>query len=1230
MTGDFTRNGFRPDRHYTTLRLQQGRVLLDADWNEQADIARWHERQANADLAGPSGFPEDAAGFALAPIPGDLLIAPGRGYVAGRLLVNPGPARVALQPVSGSGAGALWRITGGARLRARQAMLVPGTVQRVTVTELGEDAAGRQQAKFSAALPAGTAELLAEASVASQPHLAPAPLPAAAGSYLAYLEVWERPVGTLEDPAIREEALGGPDTAAREQMIWQVKLRATADIPGSAGPLPAAPACSDIADDWMPEAAPKARLVAIAEAGPGEEGPCALPAAGGYRSLENHLYRVEIHHGGMVGGGTPRLKWSRDNAMHRARLTGLDNGVLLVDSPGHDAATAFRTGDWLEVLDEARVLAGAPGFFVQIAEVNGNRLAVAKLLDPASLTELTKNGQPDTDLLAGSTELRRWEGGRPMDIAADAPVKLENGVAVRISAGALRSGDHWTIPARSITADLIWPRDPASGAPLSVPPEGVARHFCKLAILAHDGAGNWSVLDDCRPLFPPLTGLAALSYLGGDAQEAVPDPAAPAALLPLAHPLAAGVARGGTPVEGARVRFRILSGNGRFDDGSVDRVVETLADGRAETGWTPGSTTLHQRVEARLLDGADPAHLAVTFSARLSRAAEVAFDPANCPPLAGDRTVQKAIERLCQRQSAGCATYVLSPDSDWRAVLAGLKPGEDAHICFRAGEYKADRMVVLKGLGHIILSGAGEGSRLLAEGECALHVLDCASLHVHGLAFLAPRPGERDAPEADLNGALTVTRVAQVEVADCTLLTAAATSRARAALRIRQTERGRADGQTRRVLVRDNRVLIGENQIGILVDDAAIAIVEDNEIAAFGEVGEEAAERPEVKKALAQRLMRAPVTGLPDPEAPSERRLDAGRFVARFTSAVSEEDWKRAMRATRPEADELVDEAGFARYLRRLGAAMAEDAGGDARRLPSLDRAVATLRLGTAGNATREAIGRLVLPEDEIKVAPLTAAELGRDVVLTVGPHRVAFDSVLTEAEWRGILALAGSAGLRSDEELRELVERTAERLVEDRAFRERSPAARDFHARATRRREASAGHGIVCAGSRLDEVRVRGNSLDGVAEGIRIAVSHSAARGDPPDIVGSLDVSGNRIALRLPPDRMHGQQAVQIGNARRAVISRNEVTYPEAERGQVYVVGIDMIGVYGPFVLVAENIVEVTPGTMRCAIRVQPVGSDPARASVLWRAVGNLAIGFSDNAFQFHRAFRETENLML
>ena len=62
MKGDYTRSTFSPTKRYTSVRMQQGRVPLDADWNEAQDISKHLAETARTDIIGRCGFPEDAAG----------------------------------------------------------------------------------------------------------------------------------------------------------------------------------------------------------------------------------------------------------------------------------------------------------------------------------------------------------------------------------------------------------------------------------------------------------------------------------------------------------------------------------------------------------------------------------------------------------------------------------------------------------------------------------------------------------------------------------------------------------------------------------------------------------------------------------------------------------------------------------------------------------------------------------------------------------------------------------------------------------------------------------------------------------------------------------------------------------------------------------------------------------------------------------------------------------------
>jgi hypothetical protein len=45
------------------------------------------------------------------------------------------------------------------------------------------------------------------------------------GLYLAYLDVWQRHITTVEDPELREPALNIPDTTTRTKTVWQLKLQ---------------------------------------------------------------------------------------------------------------------------------------------------------------------------------------------------------------------------------------------------------------------------------------------------------------------------------------------------------------------------------------------------------------------------------------------------------------------------------------------------------------------------------------------------------------------------------------------------------------------------------------------------------------------------------------------------------------------------------------------------------------------------------------------------------------------------------------------------------------------------------------------------------------------------------------------------------------------------------------------------------------------------------------------
>src|SRR5258708_663409 len=89
--GDVTRDTFYGFKHFSRVLMQQGRVHLDADWNEQTSILLRYLQALAADLIGPHGGPDPDGAFSSfkitmdAAVPNDFIIGSGHYYVDGIL-----------------------------------------------------------------------------------------------------------------------------------------------------------------------------------------------------------------------------------------------------------------------------------------------------------------------------------------------------------------------------------------------------------------------------------------------------------------------------------------------------------------------------------------------------------------------------------------------------------------------------------------------------------------------------------------------------------------------------------------------------------------------------------------------------------------------------------------------------------------------------------------------------------------------------------------------------------------------------------------------------------------------------------------------------------------------------------------------------------------------------------------------------------------------------------------
>jgi len=510
--GDLTRSTFRASRHYSGVRMQQGRVQLDADWNEQLDLSAHRDRSHALDVIGSAGIPKVAGGFEISVSPDndDLLLSPGRAWVGGHLSEIGGEPTDVTDVVSATSVTVASVVLDGSELAAQEwAEVVDSNGDSVVARVEAVDVAQRTLTLSRPIdLLAGGLVLRRRVSYALQPDL-PAPesttrasttdprvLDLSEGTWLAFLDVWERAVTALDDPTIAEPALG-VDTTTRSKVVWQVRLLDLADVPA---PVDCDTNLGPALADFVPATG---RMAARAEPPAGSADLCRPTPAGGYVGLENQLYRVQVYD---VAAGRPVFVWSRENGSVVTRwLANVAADVLGVSSIGRDAVLGFKPGDWVELYDDSNVLHRRPGTLVRLLNAKGTQLT----LDPATAT-----GSTDIADFPNNAQVRRWDSSGAVTAKGDDWIPLEDGVEVRFPVdGTFHLHDYWLVPARSAQADVDWPRDSAQHG-LAQLPSGVEHSVGKLAIVTQTG-GTISVLD-CRDLFPALTALAATDVTVGN------------------------------------------------------------------------------------------------------------------------------------------------------------------------------------------------------------------------------------------------------------------------------------------------------------------------------------------------------------------------------------------------------------------------------------------------------------------------------------------------------------------------------------------------------------------------------------------------------------------------------------------------------------------------------------------------------------------------------------------
>ncbi len=460
MKGDFSRLTFDPQKHFRGVYMQQGRVQLDADWNEHVAIINHCLSAQIIDMLGPDATPRGMAGFQIT-------------------MIDDGQAD------TGDGSNTAHADAGTQTLRHRpsrfeghqpESSLLDFFISPGRYYVNGVLCENEQERRFSA-----------------QPDYPQPSIPKLEHYCLVYLDVWERHITAFEDPTLRESALGGSDTSTRVKTVWQVKL-----LPMGNHHLFQQ---STITPDDIVEL-PEWRELLHRQTGKGM-----LTARHVAQSspLDNLLYRVEIH---QVYERRATFKWSRDNASIVFEIAHIQNYAENNDGTATCMVTLrnleydislLQKGDWVEFVDERDILHNHTLPLYQVISLNGRITLTGKQSE--TLARFAK--EPDVRVL-----LRRWDHNPAsqkqgaQSVQEDIWINLERGIQVRFSSGGTYNvGDYWLIPSRSLLDALEWPSD--KQGPLAQPSHTTNHHSCPLAFLRfHQNA--WTVTSDLRRSFASL------------------------------------------------------------------------------------------------------------------------------------------------------------------------------------------------------------------------------------------------------------------------------------------------------------------------------------------------------------------------------------------------------------------------------------------------------------------------------------------------------------------------------------------------------------------------------------------------------------------------------------------------------------------------------------------------------------------------------------------------------
>lgn len=348
-------------------------------------------------------------------------------------------------------------------------------------------------------------ELDAPVDWASQPDwldMIPAAAVLRAPTAVIALLVTEQSICAVEDQALREVALGGPDSAARARLM-QHFLRIP--IEGSTCADGATTVTGLLGEDGVVlgpdlQLLSQARLQAGFVPGPPNTDPCTPVAAGGYLGADNQLIRVTVtEYDPASNTGTLLWGWNNASLLYRAAMASDPYTLTLTNVPV-DEEHAPQAGQWVEILraeadlGDANYIADNQGFVTYLDQAYSFDTGELVLHDPLP-TAYQGNKPP--------LFVRLWQAAVPFTGGQVTALDSVSGITVTVTLPALPSQiagrPFWRFAVRPATPQAIYP---ARYLEAPQPPEGPRQWIADLAVVSSSG-GALTVIDDCRVPWGP-------------------------------------------------------------------------------------------------------------------------------------------------------------------------------------------------------------------------------------------------------------------------------------------------------------------------------------------------------------------------------------------------------------------------------------------------------------------------------------------------------------------------------------------------------------------------------------------------------------------------------------------------------------------------------------------------------------------------------------------------------